>query len=80
MDKINKALKKLNKKEKITIKEILINIENENTKNLDIKKLKSRDDIFRVRKGRIRIIFHKKKENISILSIEKRTDQTYKDL
>ena len=78
--KINKALKKLNKKEKITIKEILINIENENTKNLDIKKLKSRDDIFRVRKGRIRIIFHKKKENISILSIEKRTDQTYKDL
>ena len=80
MDKIEKALKKLTEKEKRAVKEILTKIQKENTNNLDLKKLKGRDDIFRARKGKVRIIFHKTKENISILSIERKTDRTYKDL
>ncbi|MFP4022783.1 MAG: type II toxin-antitoxin system RelE family toxin [Candidatus Paceibacterota bacterium] len=80
MDKIEKALKKLTEKEKSAVKDILTKIQKENTKNLDLKKLKGRDDVFRARIGKIRIIFHKTKESISILSIERKTDRTYKDL
>ncbi len=80
MDKIKKALKRLTEKERIKIRNILEGIKKENFKNLNIKKLKGHDDIFRVRKGKIRIIFRKTKESLLILSIEKRTDKTYKDL
>ncbi|HHD92410.1 MAG TPA: hypothetical protein ENL06_02170 [Candidatus Portnoybacteria bacterium] len=79
MDKIEKALKKLNKKEKQKIKGILNQISDSNFRNLDFKKLKGRNDIYRVRKGDIRIIFRKAKNNsIKILAIERRNSQTYK--
>lgn len=80
MDKIEKALKKLAEKEKRFVKEILVNIQKENLKSLDMKKLKGRDDVFRIRKGKTRIVFRKSKESTSILSIERKTDRTYKDL
>ncbi len=80
VDKIEKALKGLKEKERKVIKSILTKIQKEKTGDLDIKKLKGRDDIFRVRKGKIRIVFRKNNENISILSIERRSDKTYRDL
>jgi mRNA-degrading endonuclease RelE of RelBE toxin-antitoxin system len=80
VDKIEKALKKLTEKERREVKSILIKIQKGKTEDLDIKKLKGRNDIFRVRKGRIRIIFQKNNENISILFIERRSDKTYRDL
>jgi mRNA-degrading endonuclease RelE of RelBE toxin-antitoxin system len=80
VDKIEKALKKLTEKERREVKSILIKIQKGKTEDLDIKKLKGPNDIFRVRKGRIRIIFQKNNENISILFIERRSDKTYRDL
>jgi len=80
VDKIEKALKKLMEKERKTIKSVLIKIQKEKIKDLDVKKLRGRDDIFRVRKGDIRIVFRKSNESILILSIERRSDKTYKDL
>jgi mRNA-degrading endonuclease RelE of RelBE toxin-antitoxin system len=80
VDKIEKALKKLTEKERKIVKNIFINIQREKTKDLDLKKLKGRNDIFRVRKGKIRIVFRKNKESILILSIERRSDKTYKGL
>lgn len=78
MDKLAKALKKLSPKEKISIKNILVKIKNNSLAGMDLKKLKSHDNVFRVRKGKIRIIFQFKNKNIFILSIEKRQDKTYK--
>ncbi len=78
MDKIKKALSKLTGKEKGRVKEIIQEIIKGNVANLDIKKLKARDDIFRVRKGGIRIIYRKEKEKVFILTIERRSDRTYK--
>lgn len=49
-----------------------------NWRNLDIKKLKGHQNIFRVRKGKIRIIFTKDKKEILIFSIERRREDTYK--
>jgi len=77
MDKIAKALKKLNPKEKIWVKAILLKINNNDFSNLEVKKLKGRQDIFRVRKGGIRIIYRIYKKNVYILTIERKSDTTY---
>jgi len=80
VDKIEKALKKFTEKERREVKNILIKFQKGDVKSLDIKKLKGHNNIFRVRKGKIRIIFRKDKESIFVLSIERRADKTYKDL
>jgi len=77
MDKITKALAKFSLQEKKKINTILNNIKQGRLDTLDVKKLKGYNDVFRVRKGKLRIIFIKKEENISILTIEKRSDNTY---
>lgn len=78
MDKIKKVLNKLSPKEKQNVKEILLQIDRSDFQNLNIKKLKGRTDIFRVRQGNIRIIFYKKSNSIKILTIERRGSKTYK--
>jgi mRNA-degrading endonuclease RelE of RelBE toxin-antitoxin system len=78
MDKISKALKKLSPRKKNVIKKLLIKIKLSDFENLDIKKLKNKDNIFRVRKGSIRIIFLVNKDQIKILTVERRSDNTYK--
>ena len=78
MDKISKALQKLSVQEQRNLKDILTNINKGDFSELDLKKLKARKDIFRVRAGKMRIIFYKKESSIKILSIERRSDKTYR--
>jgi len=78
MDRIKKALNKLSFKERQKIKEILLQIEQGSFQNLNVKKLKGRVDIFRVRKSDIRIIFCKIKNTINVLTIERRGSKTYR--
>ena len=78
MDKIEKNLNKLSDKEKGKVKQILKNIKNNNLSSLDIKKLKGRNDIFRVRSGNIRIIYQIKDDNFYLVNIDRRNDNTYK--
>ncbi len=77
MDKISKALKKLTNKERSELKIILIKIKSGKFDGFDIKKLKGEDNIFRIRKGKLRIIFIKNDNSINILAIERRSDNTY---
>ncbi|MCK9580526.1 MAG: hypothetical protein M0Q92_08755 [Methanoregula sp.] len=78
MDKISKALAKLNAKERMKAKEILNNLQNRKFDNLEIKKLQGYNNIFRVRKGKIRIIYRVKNDgSIFILTVERRSDTTY---
>jgi len=78
MDKIDKLLKKFSPKEKQRIKFIFRKIDSGRLQSLDLKKLKGYKDIFRVRKGDIRIIYRlDNQSNIFILAIERRGDKTY---
>jgi len=78
MDKIQKALGKLAEKERKSVKEILTQLKAHGTGNLNTKKLKGREDIFRIRKGTMRIIYRTdKRGDVFILMIEKRNDKTY---
>lgn len=79
MDKIQKALKKLNPKERAVIKGTLLKLQNNQFIGLDIQKLQGRKDIFRVRKGNIRIIYQQVSNGILIMAIERRSEKTYTD-
>jgi len=78
MDKITKALKKLRPEERDRIKAILKKIQNKQLENLDLQKLKGRDAVYRVRKGKLRIIYRINFDgSIFIVAIERRSDNTY---
>jgi len=77
MDKIRKALEKLSKKERAQIKTILTRLNSGRFEGLNVKKLRGREDIFRVRKGGSRIIYRLQGQNIFILAIGRRRESTY---
>ena len=76
MNKIEKLLSKLSNKERAVLRAILSRIHSRSYKNLNIKKLRGNLNLFRVRKGDIRIIFRVEKD-VRILSISRRNDNTY---
>lgn len=76
-DRLQKNLNRLTEKERQKIKKILFLIKAGNFNGLDVKKLKNRQDIFRVRRGDLRIIFKKSKTDIFILAVERRCEAAY---
>lgn len=78
MDKVDKALKRLTPKEKERIKNIIKVLQSGHLDNLDIKKLKGRDDIFRVRSGNLRVIYQIRDNRIFILKLGHKKEDTYK--
>lgn len=79
MDKLEKALQKLSEKERTILKQLLTRLHEGTTRGLDITKLKGYSDIFRLRKGRIRVIFRMTGGSIFLLKIDRRSDTTYRD-
>ncbi|OGE81883.1 MAG: hypothetical protein A3H72_00350 [Candidatus Doudnabacteria bacterium RIFCSPLOWO2_02_FULL_48_8] len=78
MDKVQKALNRLSDKEKQQIKNILHRLQKHETLGLDLQKLKGQINIFRVRKGDLRIIYRQTEKGIFILAIERRSEKTYR--
>lgn len=77
MDRFEKAVQKLTGKEKKKIREIIKALQSGRFDNLDIKKLRGGDDIFRVRKGGIRIIYQIRNNRTFILKVGRRKEDTY---
>ena len=79
MDKIEKTLAKLTAKERERVKHVLEQLKRRNVQGLNIKKLKGSDDIYRVRKGDIRIIYRTDDDGgIFLLGIQRRREDTYR--
>lgn len=79
MDKISKVIKKLSTKDAELVSKMIDRLISGDIKELNVKRLKGFDDIFRIKKGKIRIIFKKERNDIKIVSISKRNEKTYKD-
>lgn len=79
-DKIKKALSKLTHKEKDIVKLLILRIKMDDTAGLDIKLLSGHQDLFRVKKGRLRIIYRKNQKVFTIIKIDRRNEKTYKNL
>ncbi|PIT87072.1 MAG: hypothetical protein COU31_04850 [Candidatus Magasanikbacteria bacterium CG10_big_fil_rev_8_21_14_0_10_40_10] len=77
MDKIEKLLRKISKKDRERLLQIVELLVLNKTKNLDVKKLKN-TDFYRLRSGRFRIIYHKENKEIIIDAIKLRDENTYK--
>jgi len=80
MGKITRFLKRLSIGERETLEEILRKIEQGDLIGLDVKKLKGGGGLFRVREGSIRIIFLKEDKTTRLISIDRRSNGTYKNL
>ncbi|HUD81355.1 MAG TPA: hypothetical protein VMR08_01865 [Patescibacteria group bacterium] len=78
-DKIEKNLAKFGKKELLVVESLLHKIEEGELSGLNLVKLKGYSDIFRARKGKIRIIFQQREDEIKVLAIERRSEKTYRD-
>lgn len=78
MHKIDKFLLKLDRKNRDLIELLIKKIKKEEIGDLDYKKLKGFNNIFRVRKRKFRIIYQKIKEEIKILVVDKKNDDIYK--
>lgn len=78
MDRIDKVFQKLTEKERTKIRQLLSDIAEGTTSTLDIKKLKGVNDIFRARKGDLRVLYRVEKKQVYLLAIERRGDNTYR--
>ena len=78
MDKIFKFLRKRNKKERIRLMAVVDLIARNDLDNTDIKKLIGYGNLYRIRIGRLRIIFEKSKKGNIVIKIDEKDDQTYK--
>ncbi len=80
MDKIEKFLRKLRKSERAHIARVLQAILSGSFESLDIKRLKGKRQYYRIRVGDIRIIFTFSGADYYVISIDRRSEKTYKDL
>ncbi len=78
MPSLKKLLSRFNKEERENIEFLIEKVIFLNWQSLDIKKLKGYQNIFRARRGKIRIIFAKNKKKIFIITIERRRESTYR--
>lgn len=78
--KIVKFLRKLSSKDRDVVEVLIISIKSKEWKHLDIKKLQGDSNIFRLRKGSIRILFAVKDGDVDIIDIQNRNDKTYSKL
>lgn len=78
MNKIEKLLRKISKKDRV----VLLNVVEEIMTGEDLAHLKPIKlqglDLYRIRKGNFRIIFHKEHGDVVIDSIKMRDENTYR--
>ncbi len=80
MNRIDKFLSKLSTKDRVEVLKYLDVVLNRNFTNLNFKKLKGFNNLYRIRKSRFRIIFYMDEREIRLIKIDNRNDNTYKDL
>lgn len=77
-DRIEKALRVLDSKQRRQLEDMLELVKQGRLSGLDVKKLRGREDVYRVRKGKMRVMFQKCGDEIYVLAVERRSDTTYK--
>jgi len=80
MNELIKFLKKSPKSQRILVLKIIEQIKNGDLKNLKIIKIKNSHNLYRVKKGRIRIIIEKIKENFIVKKVTLRDENTYRNI
>ncbi|PIR03339.1 MAG: hypothetical protein COV60_00825 [Candidatus Magasanikbacteria bacterium CG11_big_fil_rev_8_21_14_0_20_43_7] len=77
MDKIEKLLRKISRADRERLLFLIERLLAADTKGLNIEKIK-KTDLYRLRSGRFRIIFHREDGEVVVDSIRLRNERTYK--
>ncbi|MEK7478684.1 MAG: hypothetical protein AAB626_02035 [Patescibacteria group bacterium] len=78
MTKLERIIKKFSAVERKVIKNTIIQLKTGSFAGLDVKKLQGSRDIYRVRKGSIRIMYYLGADKeIVIFAVARRSDNTY---
>jgi mRNA-degrading endonuclease RelE of RelBE toxin-antitoxin system len=81
MNRLAKELQKLSKKELARVLDVLQKLQLGQVDSLQVKSLKGRDEVYRARVGRLRVIYSVSKEGtINVLAVRKRDEKTYRDI
>lgn len=78
MDRVEKTLRTLPKAERIRYRRMTEDVIADRLARYDVVKLVGRDDVFRIRKGPMRVIFRRHRSGNSILALERRSETTYR--
>lgn len=79
MNKIEKSLKRLANRDQALAYSIVARLVARKFEGLNMAKLKGHNDIFRVKAGRLRIVFRLTAEAVIILRIGLRSEKTYRN-
>jgi mRNA-degrading endonuclease RelE of RelBE toxin-antitoxin system len=79
MDKITKFLKRLHSKEQERMKVVVTDIIAGKTARYDVKKLKGHANLYRVRVGDIRVIYLEIGQKRNLITMDRRSEKTYRD-
>jgi len=79
MNRLEKSLKRLSPKETKAVEKVVEKLTKREWTGLDVVKLKGTTDVFRVRAGRLRVIFRQRAKEVDILVIESRSEKTYRN-
>ena len=77
--KIEKFIARLDKKERLLVKSLLEKLIIRDLVGLDIKKLLGQQELYRLKKGSLRIIFQFTPKDIKIFDIARRSEDTYRN-
>ena len=80
MDEITKALAKLPKEYRTTSDFLMLRLHARDFLGLNVSKLKGQKDIYRLKHGRIRIIFRMNREQLLVLQVGLRSEKTYRGI
>ena len=80
MEQIQKQWKKISAKERAKIREIFQKLKNRDFVDLNRKKLKGYENIYRVRAGNYRIIYFDDGEEMLLKYLKRRDERTYKEI
>ena len=78
-DAIEKFLAKTSEKDRAVLREIIEKIILNKLDGFQIKKLHGSENIYRVRKGKFRIVYKQNKLNNIIILVDRRSESTYRD-
>lgn len=78
-DRIQKFLRKLPEKQRREIERLVERIVAGEVAGLDVKKLRGSQNVYRVRKGDIRIIHRMLENDALIIAIERRSEKTHRE-
>lgn len=79
MDKIQKALAKLSKEYRKVFDALMIKLMARDFSGMDFAKMKGHKDTFRVKHGRIRIVFKMNQQGLFVLEVGLRSEKTYRN-